>query len=171
MLQAYSLVFPISEGLLHPLFYWEVPSPFMHHGRKEMSEWHRWREKKELLVGDVVCKLHLTLLRGNGRQRAALWWSGSMATRSTAGAPCAVMLQLHCCWWGMAARSGSGVPRVGGWGVQTPPKFWRPSKIVPNSTRLWKLLKIAEFRTPTHQDVRKKGSKILKLPRFAIVLH
>ena len=52
-----------------------------------------------------------------------------------------------------------------------PPKFWRPSKIVPNSTRLWKLLKIAEFRTPTHQDVRKKGSKILKLPRFAIVLH
>ena len=33
----------------------------------------------------------------------------------------------------------SGVPR-GGWGVQTPvPKFWRPSKIVPTSTRLWKL--------------------------------
>ena len=25
-------------------------------------------------------------------------------------------------------------------------------------------LKIAEFRTPTPQDVRKKGSKILKLP-------
>ena len=35
---------------------------------------------------------------------------------------------------------------------------------MPNSTRLWKLLKIAEFRRPTHQDVRKKGSKILKLP-------
>jgi len=49
-------------------------------------------------------------------------------------------------------------------GVQTPPaKFWRPSKIVQNSTRLWKLIKIAEFRTPTPQDVRKKGSKILKL--------
>jgi hypothetical protein len=32
-------------------------------------------------------------------------------------------------------------------------------------------LKIAEFRTPTPQDVRKKGSKILKLPRFVIVLH
>ena len=31
--------------------------------------------------------------------------------------------------------------------------------------------KIAEFRTPTHQDVRKRGSKILKLPKFAIVLH
>ena len=29
-----------------------------------------------------------------------------------------------------------------------------------------KLLKIAEFRTPTHQDVRKKCSKILKLPKF-----
>ena len=62
--------------------------------------------------------------------------------------------------------------RGGGWGVQTPaPKFRRPSKIVPNSTRLRKLLKIAEFRTPTPQDVRKKDSKILKLPRFAIVLH
>ena len=45
-----------------------------------------------------------------------------------------------------------------------PPKFRRPSKIVQNSTRLWKLFKIAEFRTPTPQDVRKKGSKILKLP-------
>jgi len=45
-----------------------------------------------------------------------------------------------------------------------PPKFLRPSKIVPNSPRLWKLLKIAEFKTPTPQDVRKKGSKILKLP-------
>ena len=45
-----------------------------------------------------------------------------------------------------------------------PPKFRRPSKIVPNLTRLWKLLKIAEFRKPASQDVRKKGSKILKLP-------
>jgi len=26
------------------------------------------------------------------------------------------------------------------------------------------MLKIAEFRTPTPQDVRKKGSKILKVP-------
>ena len=34
-----------------------------------------------------------------------------------------------------------------------------------------KRLKIAEFRTPTPQDVEKKGSKILKLPRLAIVLH
>jgi len=57
--------------------------------------------------------------------------------------------------------------REGGLGVfkpPPPPKFRRPSKIVPNSTRLWKLLKIAEFRKPTPQDVRKKGSKILKLP-------
>jgi len=49
-------------------------------------------------------------------------------------------------------------------GVQPPPrqKFRRPSKIVPDSTLLRKLLKIDEFRTPTTQDVRKKGSKILK---------
>ena len=64
----------------------------------------------------------------------------------------------------------------GGLGVQThPPPHEIPKalqKNVPNSTRLWKLLqKIAEFRTPTHQDVPKKGSRILKLPRFAIVLH
>jgi len=38
----------------------------------------------------------------------------------------------------------------GGWVVgSNPPKFWRPSKILPNSTQLWKLLKIAEFGTPT----------------------
>jgi len=58
-------------------------------------------------------------------------------------------------------------PTGGGvvWGFNPPPpKFRRPSKIVPNSTRLWKLLKIAEFRKPTPKDVRKKGSKILKLP-------
>ena len=53
-----------------------------------------------------------------------------------------------------------------GWGGGVKPllKLRRPSKIVPNSTRLWKLLKIDEFRMPTHQDVWKKGSKILKLP-------
>ena len=55
--------------------------------------------------------------------------------------------------------------RGGGLGCSNPhPKFRRPSKIVPNSTLLWKLLKIAEFRTPTPQDVRINGSKILKLP-------
>jgi len=48
--------------------------------------------------------------------------------------------------------------RRGVWGVQPPlpPKLRRPSKIVPNSTRLWKLLKIAKFRTPAPQDVRKR---------------
>ena len=60
---------------------------------------------------------------------------------------------------------GSVAYRGGGWGFQTPsPKFRRSSKILPNSTRLWKLLKIAEFRTPTPHDIRKKGNKILKLP-------
>ena len=57
----------------------------------------------------------------------------------------------------MAYRGGLGRSNL-------PPKFRRPSKIVPNSTRLWKLSKIAEFRTPTLQDVQKKGSKILELP-------
>jgi len=54
--------------------------------------------------------------------------------------------------------------RGGGLGGSTPPsKFRRPTKIVPNSTRLWKLSKNAEFRTPTPQDFGKKGSKFLKL--------
>jgi len=68
---------------------------------------------------------------------------------------------------GVYIVQGNGVPRGGGGfggSKPHPPKFRRPSKIVPNSTRLWKLLKIAEFRTPTPQDVRKKGSKTLKLP-------
>ena len=51
---------------------------------------------------------------------------------------------------------------VGGFQIP-PPEIPKALKIVPNSTRLWKLLKIAEFRKPTHQDVRKKGSQILKL--------
>jgi hypothetical protein len=33
------------------------------------------------------------------------------------------------------------------------------------------LIKFAEFWMPAPKDVRKKGNKILKLPRFAIVLH
>ena len=57
--------------------------------------------------------------------------------------------------------SECGIPGGGGFQTPTPPKFGRPSKIVPNLTRLWKLLKIAEFRMPTPQDVQKKGSKIL----------
>jgi len=44
-----------------------------------------------------------------------------------------------------------------------PPKLWQTQPDCEN-------LKIAEFGIPTLQDVQKKGSKILKLPRFAIVL-
>jgi len=53
----------------------------------------------------------------------------------------------------------------GGWfGGFKPPEI---PKALQNSAKLnpiLKLLKIAEFRTPTLQDIRKKGSKILKLP-------
>jgi len=60
-----------------------------------------------------------------------------------------------------------------GLGVQTPPprNSEGPPKSCQKSTRLWKLLKIAEFRKPTLQGVREKSSKILKLPRFVIILH
>ena len=68
----------------------------------------------------------------------------------------------------------SGVPRGGGLGVfkPSPPRNSEgPPKSCQTQPDCEKLSKIAEFRTPTPQDVRKKGSKILKLPRFAFVLH
>ena len=42
-----------------------------------------------------------------------------------------------------SSLKGSGIPSTkGGGGLNPPPlKFWRPSKIMPNSTQLWKLLK------------------------------
>ena len=63
--------------------------------------------------------------------------------------------------------------RGGVWGVQTPPP--EIPKALQNRAKLNPIVKtvkqVAEYRMPTPQDVRKKGSKILKLPRFAIVLH
>jgi hypothetical protein len=61
----------------------------------------------------------------------------------------------------------------GGCGVQLPPTP-RNSEGPPKSCQTHpdceKLLKIAEFRTPTIQDVKKKDNKFLKLPNFAIIL-
>ena len=62
------------------------------------------------------------------------------------------------CWWPVAYRGGclgSSNPNLNSEG---------PPKSCQTQPDCEKLLKIAEFRTPTHQDVRKKGSKILKLP-------
>ena len=62
----------------------------------------------------------------------------------------------------------------GGFGVFKPPLPEIPNAL-QNRAKLniicKKLLKIAELRTPKTQDVWKKGSKILKLRRLAIVLH
>jgi len=56
----------------------------------------------------------------------------------------------------------------GGFGVfkhtHPPPEIPKALQSRAKLNRLWKLLKIAEFGTPTPQDVQKKGSKILKLP-------
>jgi len=66
----------------------------------------------------------------------------------------------------------SGVPRGGGGGVQTPlPEIPKALQNRAKFNPIVKTVKIAEFRMPTPQDVGKKGSKILTLPRFAIVLH
>ena len=61
----------------------------------------------------------------------------------------------------------------GGLGCSNPPprNSEGPPKPCQTQPDLWKLLKIAEFRMPTPRDVQKKGTKILKLPRFAIVFH
>ena len=63
--------------------------------------------------------------------------------------------------WTNSNTRTSGVPRGD---VQTPPP--EIPKALQNRAKLnpiVKLLKIAEFRTPTPQDIRKKGSKVLKL--------
>ena len=66
--------------------------------------------------------------------------------------------------WLFSTQVTSGLPRGSLGGFKSPWNSEGPPKIVPNLTRLWKLIKIAEFRTPTPQDVWKKVSKILKLP-------
>ena len=53
----------------------------------------------------------------------------------------------------------------GGLGCQPPPpKFRRPSKIMPNSTRLWKLLKLLNLGRQHPKMFGKKAVKFLKLP-------
>ena len=66
----------------------------------------------------------------------------------------------------------SGLP-FGGFVVFKPPRNSEgPPKNHATLNPIVKTVKkIAEFMMLTHQDVRKKGSKILKLCRFAIVLH
>ena len=68
-----------------------------------------------------------------------------------------------CCIPTVAYRGG-----VGGF---NPPEILKALQNRAKLNPIVKTVKIAEFRTPTHQDVRKRGSKILKLPRHAIVLH
>jgi len=58
-----------------------------------------------------------------------------------------------------------GVAIYSVWGGQPPPRNSEgPPKLCQTQPDYENLLKIAEFMTPTPQDVRKKGSKILKLP-------
>ena len=76
-----------------------------------------------------------------------------------------ILMYRICCIYTSYISMRSVAYRGGVEGSTPPlPKLRRLYKIVPNSTRLWKLLKIAEFRKPTPQDVRNEGSKILKLP-------
>jgi len=59
--------------------------------------------------------------------------------------------------------SGGGTKGgLGGGGLISPPP--EIPKALQNRDKLNPIVKIAEFRTPTPQDVWKKGSKILKLP-------
>jgi len=70
------------------------------------------------------------------------------------------------------ATTNSGVQ--GGGVFQTPPPPREIPKALQNRAKLnpiVKTVKTAELMTPTHQDNRKKGSKIFKVPRFAIFLH
>ena len=105
--------------------------------------------------GASSCKLFYRLMR-----------NGNLNSRNSKNRDCTVLHNEI-----VRDVTGSGVPR----GVSNPAPPPRnsegPPKLCQNSTRLWKLLKIAEFRTPTPQDVRKKAVKSLNYRRFAIVLH
>ena len=76
-------------------------------------------------------------------------------------------------WTGRERKQlcSNSVASRGEWGFNpSPPEI---PKVLQNCAKLKpivKTVKNAEFRTPEPQNVRKKGSKILKLPRFAIVL-
>ena len=62
----------------------------------------------------------------------------------------------------------SGVPR-GGLGCSPPPQIPMAFQNRAKLNLIVKTVKNTEFRMPTPQDVRKKGGKILKLPRFAVL--
>ena len=63
-------------------------------------------------------------------------------------------------------RPRSGVTKEGGGGGQTlpPPKIPKALQHRAKLNPIVKTVKIAEFRMPTLQNVREKGSTILKLP-------
>ena len=70
---------------------------------------------------------------------------------------------------GVSVRSETKQGRTerGGWGLQ-PPEIPKALQNHAKLNPIVKLLKSAEFRAPLPQDVQKKGSKILKQPRFYI---
>ena len=159
--------------------YWSVESKcFIEHrlhlsglysvgGRWMRCDWRAmvecyWQEKTEVLR-EVCCSA--TSSTAN-RKKTGIRLRGWLITAWTV-APSWLYGLLNEPGLGTGVKYSSYQWRTegGGVGVQPPPppKFRRPSRIVSNSTRLWKLLTIAEFRTPTPQDVRKKGSVILKL--------
>ena len=71
----------------------------------------------------------------------------------------------------VAVVTPTGVPRGGVLGGSNSPEIPKAFQNRAKLNPIVKTVKIAEFRTPTPQDVRKNGSKILKLHRFAIVLY
>jgi len=101
-------------------------------------------------------------------------WAASTAVNHTywnCGLRCYIVWVAGLSRWWLWDVICSGVPMDGGRFKHPPP---RNSEDPPKSCQTQpdcENIKSAEFRTPTPQDVREKGSKILKLPRFAIVLH
>jgi len=113
------------------------------------------RKRERVLCAGLVSQEHrLNGLHSSSRGTVGVWTDGTRHGEATS--------QEFCNW--------SVVPRGGVfWGVQahtyTPPP--RNSEGPPKSCQNQpdcENLKMAEFRTPSPQDVRKKGSKILKLP-------
>ena len=89
------------------------------------------------------------------------WWKKCSSFVSCTESTLSLLnsVHIHCLRFSFVVMSSIFQWRTRG-GIRVfkpPPEIPKAfQKIVPNSTPLWKLLKNAEFRTPTHQDVRKK---------------
>ena len=172
----------------HPVWWCNHQACRTSETRKHKGFHNAWRQHKQSAwlygtvlpiqrgsMGHDVRSVWLGRMTGSFISVRMIWWdvmTGLYHNKGGKITQCETWPKLTMAWW-WKTKALFQWHTEGGVGMfkSPPPKFQRPSKIVPNSTRLWKLLKIAELGCQHRKIFGKKGSKILKLPRFAIVLH